>query len=273
MSRNAKILITGAAGRIGRALLPELINTDYHLRLVEHSSPINAKNVEIVKGSITDPQFVRKALEDIDIIIHLATVKENRDKFIDVSLRGTFELLDQAQIRGKIKQFIHAGADCTYGIFYYPQSYPNRINECHPYTAYPGYYALSKVLEEVMCQQYSIQYGLPVTILKFSWVLRDDDILNHMTLHGQGFGVPDWKKLAVSQEQKRYFEKNLNAVVKLIHHNGKPGIRHIVAIKDVIKAIILALGNKAAIGQSFNIAAKDPFNYHDVANYIAKKLD
>ncbi|MEN6386050.1 MAG: NAD(P)-dependent oxidoreductase [Phycisphaerales bacterium] len=99
MSRYAKILITGASGRIGRSLLPELLNTNYHLRLVEHSSPINAKNVEIVKGSITNPQFVRNALEDIDIIIHLATVKENREKFIDVSLRGTFELLDQAPIK------------------------------------------------------------------------------------------------------------------------------------------------------------------------------
>ena len=39
-----------------------------------------------------------------------------------------------------------------------------------PLRAYPGYYALSKVLEETLCNQYRLQYGLPVTILRASWI-------------------------------------------------------------------------------------------------------
>jgi nucleoside-diphosphate-sugar epimerase len=73
-------------------------------------------------------------------------------------------------------------------------------------------------------------------------------------------------------EQKRYFTENLDGVAKLLHPDGKPGIRHIVGIRDVVQAILLSVGNKAAIGEAFAVAGPAPFSYDVLAGYVAEKL-
>ena len=265
------IFITGASGKIGQAVLPELVSAGYHVRALEFEEPLECKDVEIMKGDVRDPQLARKALLDMDAVIHLANCKENRELFMETNIHGTFYLLDEAKNCGHIKQFIQAGSDARAGIFYYPHPYP--IDETYPHSAYPGYYAFSKVLEEVMCEQYIIQYKLPITILRFSWVHDEDDFLCHITLREPNFGVPIWKELAKTPEQKRYFEKDLDAIAKLVHPGGKPGIRHIVSIKDAVQGVLLAIGNPSAIGQAFTITGPSAFSYGFAAEYIAKKLN
>ena len=169
------MLVTGASGRIGRNLIPELVKAGYHIRAVQFQTPITFDGVEVFKGSVADLSFARNALKDMDAVIHLAHVKENRNAFMDTCIRGTFELLDEARKCGHIKQFIQAGSDARAGIFFYPHPFP--IDETFPHTAYPSYYAFSKVLEEVMCEQFIIQYNMPITVLRFSWVHLEDDIL------------------------------------------------------------------------------------------------
>ncbi len=265
------ILVTGASGKIGRSLLPELISKGYHLRTLEFEEPVECKGVEIMAGDLRDPTLAKKALQDMDAVIHLANCKENRDLFMETNIKGTFSLLDEAKNCGHIQQFIQAGSDARAGIYFHPHPHP--IDETYPHSAYPGYYAFSKVLEEVMCEQYIIQYKLPVTVVRFSWVHDEDDFLTHITLKEPGFGVPVWRELAVTAEQKQYFKKNMDAVAKLVHPGGKPGVRHIVGIKDAVQGILLAIGNPSAIGQAFTITGPSAFSYGFAAEYIAKKLD
>jgi len=263
------ILVTGASGKIGRHLVPVLVNYGYRVRAVEYNTPLEFEKVEIVKGKVEDEKFISKALDGIDAVCHLATCKEDRAHFIDVSIRGTFNLLDWS-VKQKVKQFILAGGDAAIGIFYYPHPYP--LDENSKLSAYPGYYAFSKAMEEFMCIQYQIQYNLPFTILRFSWIHADDDILNHMCLN-QTFGGPSWKGLAKTPAQKEYFTKRKDGVGCLLHSDGKPFIRHIVGIDDVVQAFILAINNKKAINQTFNIAAPSAFSYDIAAKYISEKLN
>ncbi len=265
------ILVTGASGKIGRSLLPELISKGYQLRTVEFEEPVDCKGVEIMKGDLRDPGLAKQALQGMDAVIHLANCKENRDLFMETNIKGTFYLLDEAKNCGHIKQFIQAGSDARAGIYFYPHPYP--IDETYPHSAYPGYYAFSKVLEEVMCEQYIIQYRMPITVLRFSWVHDEDDFLAHITLKEPDFGVPVWRELAVTPEQKQYFKKNMDGVARLVHPGGKPGIRHIVGIKDVVQGVLLAIGNPSAIGQAFTITGPSAFSYGFAAEYISKKLD
>jgi len=265
------IFVTGASGKIGRSLLPELISAGYNIRALQFEEPIEYEGVEIIKGDVRDPNLAKKALKEIDAIIHLANCKENRELFMETNIKGTFYLLDEAKNCGHIKQFIQAGSDARAGILYYPHPYP--IDETYPHRAYPGYYAFSKVLEEVMCEQYIIQYKLPITILRFSWVHDEDDFLCHITLKEPNFGVPIWKDLAKTPEQKYYFEKNGDGVARLIHPGGKPGIRHIVGIKDAVQGVLLAIGNPSAIGEAFTITGPSPFSYGFASEYISKKLN
>jgi UDP-glucose 4-epimerase len=197
------IAVTGASGKIGRHVIPELLKAGYRVRALEHETPVGIEGVEIVKGDLGDTSggesLFRRFVEDMDAVIHLANVKENRDTFMSVNVRGTFCLLDACRNAGRVRQYIQAGSDARAGIFYYPHPYP--IDETYPHSAYPGYYAFSKVIEETMCEQYIIQYRLPITTLRFSWVWADDDVLAHATLRPPNFGVPVWKELAVTSEQ------------------------------------------------------------------------
>lgn len=265
------ILVTGGSGKIGRATLPLLVDAGYAVRAIRFDDPITAKGVEIMDGDLADPALAPKAIEDMDAVIHLANVKENRETFMDVNIRGTFSLLDACMKCGHIQQYIQAGSDARAGIYFYPHPIP--VTEMHPHSAYPGYYAFSKVLEETMCEQYRIQYGLPITVLRFSWVHTEDDILAHATLREPNFGVPVWEELAATPEQKAFFEKGLDGVAQLNHPGGKPGLRHIVGLPDVVQSIMLAVNNPAAVGHAFTVAGPSAFSYDVMAKYISDKMD
>jgi nucleoside-diphosphate-sugar epimerase len=266
-----KVLVTGASGKLGRSLVPALVDAGYTVRATQFKTPVKVPGVRTVTGSMSDPGFVRRALRGMDAVCHLATCKEDAANFMDVSVKGTFTLLDEARKQGGLKQLILASGDAALGIFFYPQ--PRPLDENAPLAAYPGYYAFSKVMEEVMLGQYHIQYGLPTTILRISWIHDEDDLLTYMTLQPPDFGGPAWRDLATTKRQKEFFQSQRDAVGCLVHPGGKPFVRHIVGIADVVQSFLLALGNPAAIGETFNIAAPSAFSYDVLSEHIATKLD
>jgi len=266
------ILVTGASGKLGQAMTRIFLNVGYHVRALQHRTPVDIEGVEIFTGSVTDVEAMRQAVAGMDVICHLATTKEDPATFFDVSVRGTFNLLEATRHSGQVKQFLLSSGDAVMGIWFYPQ--PTPIAENHPRTAYPGYYAFSKVLEEVMVEQYAIQYDLPISIMRSSWVFDKDDLLNHFSLleninpeeEGHGFGE-------LTDEIEALLEADDERIPILIDAEGRPYHRHIVHIDDVMQALMKIVGNPAALGQDFNIAAPAPFDYRVAAQYISQQLD
>jgi nucleoside-diphosphate-sugar epimerase len=265
------VLVTGASGKVGRSLVPALLDAGYTVRATQFKTPVKVPGVRTVTGSMADPGFVRRALRGVDAVCHLATCKEDPKNFLDVSVKGTFLLLDEARKQGRLRQFILASGDAALGIFFYPQ--PRPLDENAPLAAYPGYYAFSKVMEEVMVGQYQIQYGLPTTTLRISWIHDEDDLLAYMTLLPPDFGGPAWRDLATTKRQKELFRRKQDAVGCLMHADGRPFVRHIVGIGDVVQSFLLALGNPAAVGETFHIAGPAAFSYDVLARHTADKLD
>ena len=70
--------------------------------------------------------------------------------------KGLFMLLEVARESPTFKQFMLIGGDAGMGHFFYDHGKP--VTETQKWTAYPGCYALSKVLEECMLEQYYVQY-------------------------------------------------------------------------------------------------------------------
>ena len=272
MTRNPevhRVLVTGASGKIGRNLLPALVADGYAVRATQFQTPVETAGVEVIQGSMTDRDFLREAVRDVDAVCHLATCKEDRERFVGVSVQGTLDLLDACRDAGA-PRFILAGGDAALGIFFYPRPIP--LDENAPLTAYPGCYALSKVLEETLCNQYAIQYGLPVTILRCSWIQDEDDILAYMTLRPPDFGGPAWREIATTDAQRAFFDEGLEGVGCLRHPGGVPYVRHLVDARDVVQAFRLALARPRAVGQTFNIAAPAPFSYDVLSHYIGERL-
>lgn len=266
------IAVFGGSGKIGRAAVELLGKRGHHVRALVHQQPVPGDHVTCVKGSVADRAACEEVVRGAEVVIQMATTKEDSQTFFDVSLRGTFNILEACRFSQQAKQFILLSGDAAQGIWFYP--HPQPINEETPLAAYPGYYAFSKVMEETMTRQYQIQYGLHTTILRSSWVFQDDDLLNHFSIlqnvnpaePGHGFGE-------VSDEVLELVRGGQERLPVLVDAAGNPLTRHIVHLDDVLHALELSIGNQAAFGRDYNIAAPAPFEYRQAANYLSEKLD
>lgn len=263
------VLVTGASGKLGGPLCETLLARGYHVIAASRRRPVGVPGVEETRFDMADAAAVEAAVARSDAVIHLATCKEDRDAVIRVSAQGTFNLLDAAMRTGRPRRVILASGDAVNGIYFNPQPVP--IREDLPMKAYPGYYPLSKVIEENLFQQYFHQAGVPTVCLRISWIHAEDDILSHLTVAGEPFGVPVWGDLMNDAQRFRYHDGR-DAAVALHHPGGAPMRRHIVAVEDCVEAFLLALQVDGIEGETFMIAMNDPFDYVEAAAYTARRL-
>jgi len=264
-----KVFVTGASGKLGGPLCEALVAQGYEVTALRHRMPVGVAGVREVQVPLGDAAAIEQLVAEADAVIHLATCKEDRDGVIEVSFRGTFNLLDAAARTGRLKRFLLASGDCVNGIYFNPQPVP--IREDMPMAAYPGYYPLSKVVEETLARQFYVQQRVPAVTLRMSWIHAEDDILNHLTVAGEQFGVPVWSEL-MSDQQRAKAAEGWDAAVALRHPDGRPMRRHIVAVEDCVQAFLLALERPGIEGETFAIAMNEPFDYVETAAYVAERL-
>ena len=134
--------------------------------------------------------------------------------------------------------------------------------------AYPGSYALSKVLEEVMLEQFGIQYGTNGCCLRAPWIMEKDDFRYTLSFGDDVFGGPDWKTLVPPADARRYAGEGR---VPLLHDaDGRPLKRNFVHVDDLVSAILAALDNPRATRQLFNICMDEPVDYGAVADHLRR---
>jgi UDP-glucose 4-epimerase len=86
-----------------------------------------------------------------------------------VTVKGLFWLLEECRISASFKRIILIGGDAGVGHFFYPHPVP--VTEQQKHGAYPGCYALSKVLEDAILDQYFTQYNLSGCCLRAPWIM------------------------------------------------------------------------------------------------------
>lgn len=266
-----KLLLTGATGKVGQNFLDRfLASTEFEgwdvVALCHNRQIDGSARVETLVGSLSDPDAIERAMEGVTHVLHLAAVKESPDLVIDVAIKGMFLLLEAASKSPEFKQFIVISGDCAVGHMF--QSYSEPITETSPRRAYKGCYALTKVLEEVMIEQYGIQYGLNGTVLRAPWIMEKDDFKYVLTFGPEQFGGPAWSELLGAGKAKAYADRAL--VPLMLDHSGAPLKRNFVHVDDLVSAILAAIDNPAAAGQVFNISMNEPVDYADVAAYLAR---
>ena len=123
--KNKNILITGGAGSIGSVLVKEIlefpIRTVRVLDIDEHAlfklkRSINDSRLRLLLGSITDKERIEMAGYEVDIILHLAAIKNieisefNPIETIDTNVSGMINLLKMS-MRNKPKKFLNISTD------------------------------------------------------------------------------------------------------------------------------------------------------------------
>jgi nucleoside-diphosphate-sugar epimerase len=168
----ARVLVTGAAGRIGRATTELLLNRGIRVTAltIQDDQPIRADRVLV--GDATDPAAVAEALEGVDAVVHLAAIP-HRDagKPYDVyrtNVTSTFNVLSQAGERG-IRRAVIASSINAFGVpmnhhdvapAYFPidEEIPADIDD---------WYSLSKQADELTARMVARRWGVDVAALRF----------------------------------------------------------------------------------------------------------
>jgi UDP-glucose 4-epimerase len=261
-----KILITGATGKVGTHLIAHLrTHTEFghaSMRALCHNRTL--EGLEVVKGSIADRECVRAAMKDVSHVVHLATCKETPDEVMDVTVKGLFWLLEEFRLSVTAKQFILIGGDAAVGHFFYDHGAP--ITEKTPHKAYPGCYALSKVLEEVMLSQFVVQYGINACCLRAPWIMEKDDFKYSLSFGDDVFGGPKWKDRVAPDVALQCMKDG--TVPLLLDAHGKPLKRNFVHVDDLVKAIGFAFDKSQSAGKTYNICMDEPVDYGELAAYL-----
>ena len=263
------VLVTGATGKVGQHFIGRfLANPAWdgaRLRALCHNRQLTAgKRLEVVRGSMAERSDVARAVEGVTHVLHLATCKETPDDVIDVTVRGLFWLLEECRQSPAFERFVLIGGDAGVGHFVYPHPIP--VTETQKHSAYAGCYALSKVLEEAMLEQYYIQYDLDGCCLRAPWIMEKDDFRHSLSFGEDVFGGPRWRDLVDPEKAEAY--RAAGTVPVMLDPQGRPVLRNFVHVDDLVTAIILALDHPAARQQLFNIAMDEPVDYREVARYL-----
>jgi UDP-glucose 4-epimerase len=269
MREDNLILVTGAAGKVGRAFVARLLADSrfdrFRVRALCHNRRLDAGDrLEVASGSITDRHVVEQAMRDVTHVLHLATSKETPDDVMDVAVKGLFWLLEACRGSDTFEQFLLIGGDAAVGHFFYPHPVP--VIESQKHSAYPGCYALSKVLEEVMLEQYFMQYDLNGCCLRAPWIMEKDDFRFQLSFGPDVFGGPRWCDLVGAERAAQYVRTR--AVPVPLDPDGVPLKRNFVHVDDLTEAICLAIDHPKARQQRFNVCMDEPVDYAELGAYL-----
>ena len=172
-----KILVTGADGFIGSHLTELLVKQGYNVKafvlynsfnswgwLDACSTDVKGK-FEVFAGDIRDPHGVKKAMEDCDIVLHLAALiaipysYHSPDTYVDTNVKGTLNIVQAAKELG-IQKVVHTSTSEVYGT---AQFVP--ISESHPLQGQSPYSA-SKIGADQMALSFYNSFGTPITVLR-----------------------------------------------------------------------------------------------------------
>jgi UDP-glucose 4-epimerase len=269
MTKNGIVLVTGATGKVGRVFIKRLLADStfdsFKIRALCHSRELEPnERIQNVRGSIEHREVVEKALDGVTHVVHLATCKETPDQIMDVAVKGLFWLLETCRTSSAFKQFILIGGDAGVGHFVYPHPIP--VTEMQKHSAYPGCYALSKVLEEVMLEQYYIQYDFNGCCLRAPWIMEKDDFKYQLSFGEDVFGGPRWRDLVGAQQADEY--TRTQTIPIMLDPDGRPVKRNFVHVEDLVSAILLTIDHPQAKKQLFNISMDEPVDYGEMSRYL-----
>ena len=171
-----KILITGAAGRIGR-VLREGLKDDYRLSLLYHNTILPARPGEDVHvSSITDMNRVIAAAKGVDVVVHMAGNPYGNASFEDIleaNIRGTYTVYEAAR-RSDVHRVVFASSNHVTG--YYEK---NGIGTTTEVNARPdSFYGASKAYGEDLGRYYADAFGLSVICLRIGSFQPADSVIN-----------------------------------------------------------------------------------------------
>jgi len=174
---NLKILVTGADGFIGSHLVEGLLDKGCQVRAFVFYNSFNSwgwletfpkdrlAKIDVFAGDIRDPNGVRKAMQGMDMVFHLAALiaipfsYHSPDSYVDTNIKGTVNLLQAARDTGCQRVLITSTSE-VYGTAQYVP-----IDERHPFQGQSPYSA-TKIGADRIAESFYRSFNTPVTIVR-----------------------------------------------------------------------------------------------------------
>ncbi len=166
--RWGRILLTGAAGNIGRVLRPRMKAYCEVLRVSDIGAMETAgEGEEVMTVDLADAAAVHALLDGVDVVLHFGgvSVEKSFEEILPANIVGTYNLYEAARRHG-VRRIVYASSAhvtgfCTQAEVITPQ------HAVRP----DGYYGLSKVYGEGLAQFYFDRYGIETVSLRIgsSW--------------------------------------------------------------------------------------------------------
>lgn len=246
-------LVTGATGLLGSHIAERLRAGGRRVRaLVRPGSPtpfLDALGVEIVRGDLADPASCGKAVQGVEAVYHAAAKVGDWgtwDEFQKGCLDATANLAGAA-VAANVGRFVHISSTSAYG---HPEEGGPPVDETAPLGVglWPlwDYYTRSKVESERLLWRLAEDRGLPLTVIRPSWLYGERD----------------------RTTAPRLIVRFRKGQVPLIGRGDNP-ISAIYA-GNVADAAIQAAGLPAARGEAFNVTDQGPITQREYLDLWAE---
>ncbi len=175
--KNERVLVTGACGFIGSHLVERLVEMGAKVRAFVYYNSFNhwgwldslpeekLQKVEVFAGDVRDFLCVKRAMEGVTVVFHLAALIGipysyiAPESYVDTNVKGTLNILQASRERG-VAKIIHTSTSEVYGTAQYVP-----MDEKHPLQGQSPYSA-SKIAADMLAQSFHLSFGLPVAICR-----------------------------------------------------------------------------------------------------------
>lgn len=261
--KGKKVLVTGADGFIGSHLVEKLLEEGCQVRAFVYYNSFNSwgwldnfpkeklDRIEIFAGDIRDPNGVRTAMKDIEVVFHLAALiaipfsYHSPDSYIDTNVKGTLNIVQAAKDIGTERVLVTSTSE-VYGT---AQFVP--ITELHPRQPQSPYSA-SKIGADCIAESFYRSFDLPLTIVR------------PFNTYG-----PRQSARAVIPT---IITQLLNGMEEIKLGDVRP-TRDLLFVKDTAAGFVAIAKSDALIGQDCNIATQSEISVADLAQELIKQIN
>lgn len=258
-----KILVTGADGFIGSHLTEKILELGYKVRAFTYYNSFNSwgwldklpkeklKEIEIFTGDIRDPNGVKEAVKDTDIVFHLAALiaipfsYHSPDSYVDTNIKGTLNILQAARSQN-LKKVLVTSTSEVYGTAQYVP-----IDEHHPFRGQSPYSA-TKIGADRLAESFYRSFDLPVTIVR------------PFNTYGPRQSARAVIPTIIMQLLNGATEIKLGALTPTRDFNY---------VKDTVAGFIAIAKSNKTIGEEINIATQTEISIGELAQEIINQIN